>query len=70
MAGGGIEGGQVYGATDKRAAYPTEDPVTPGQLTATIFSALGIDPTTQVHDQLHRPHHIADGAPLTQLFGK
>ena len=69
MAGGGIQGGQVYGATDKRAAYPTKDPVTPGQLTATIFSALGIDPTTQVDDQLHRPHYIADGLPLTQLFG-
>lgn len=70
MAGGGIAGGQVYGATDKQAAYPSRDAVTPGQVTATIFSALGIDPTTQIRDPLQRPHHIADGSPLISLFGQ
>jgi len=69
LAGGGIQGGQVYGVTDERAGYPVQDPVTPGQLAATIFHALGIDPATQIHDKLQRPHHIADGAPILDLFG-
>ncbi len=42
FAGGGIRGGQVYGATDKVAGYPIEKPVWPGDIAATIYHALGI----------------------------
>jgi hypothetical protein len=68
LAGGGIQGGQVYGATDRNAAYPAADPVTPGDLAATIYHALGIDPDTEIYDQLHRPHRIAEGTPLAKLI--
>ena len=42
FAGGGIRGGQVYGATDKVASYPITQPVWPGDIAATIYHALGI----------------------------
>src|SRR5205823_5292516 len=42
MAGGGVRGGQVIGASDELAAYPTERPVTPDDFLATIYSTLGL----------------------------
>ena len=42
FAGGGIRGGQVYGATDKVAGYPIAKPVWPEDIAATIYHALGI----------------------------
>jgi hypothetical protein len=68
LAGGGVQGGAVYGASDRLAAYPATDPVTPGDLAATIFWRFGIDPTTEIHDPLGRPHRIATGEPLRKLF--
>lgn len=64
LAGGGISGGAVYGASDKLGAYPDADPVTPGDLAATIFAAFGIDPATEVRDALGRPYRVAEGRPL------
>ncbi len=69
LAGGGIRGGQIYGATDKQAAYVTKDPVKPEDLIATMYHALGIAPQTLIHDQQNRPHRITDGEPLVGLFG-
>ncbi|MCY2945825.1 MAG: DUF1501 domain-containing protein [Planctomycetota bacterium] len=68
LAGGGIQGGQVYGATDKHAAFPAADPVTPGDLAATIYHGLGMDPDTEIHDRLNRPYRITEGIPLTKLY--
>lgn len=68
LAGGGIRGGTLYGTSDKLGAYPDSDPVTPGDLAATIFSAFGIDPATEVRDALGRPYRIAEGRPLEALF--
>ena len=51
----------VYGATDKQAAYPTSDPVSPGDLVATIYHLLGIDPHLTVPDRIGRPMPIAHG---------
>lgn len=68
LAGGGIRGGTLYGTSDKLGAYPDADPVTPGDLAATIFSAFGIDPTTEVRDALGRPYRIAEGRPLDSLL--
>jgi hypothetical protein len=64
LAGGGFPGGAVHGASDKLGAYPDADPVTPGDLAATIFAAFGIDPETLVHDALGRPYPVAAGRPL------
>jgi hypothetical protein len=68
VAGGGVRGGYVYGASDRLGAYPDRDPVTPGDLAATIFDAFGIDPATEIHDLANRPHRLADGQPMRDLF--
>jgi hypothetical protein len=68
LAGGGVRGGQVYGASDKIGAYPDRDPVSPGDLTATILWRFGIDPAREMHDQTGRPIRLSDGQPLWSLF--
>jgi Protein of unknown function (DUF1501) len=68
LAGGGIRGGQMYGSSDARAAYPRERPVAPQDLIATMHHALGISTENVIYDRLHRPYHICDGTPLTTLF--
>src|SRR4051794_2116992 len=68
MAGGGIKGGQVLGSSDKIAAFPASDPVTPGDLIATLYHCLGVDPQTLIHDIQDRPYVLADGAPLHALL--
>jgi hypothetical protein len=69
LAGGGIRGGQVYGASDRIAAFPATAPVGPADLSATIYDSLGIDPRLTVHDHLGRPLPLSDGTPLHSLFG-
>jgi hypothetical protein len=68
LAGGGIQGGASYGASDRIGAYPADRPVSPADLTATMYHALGINPTTELFDQIGRPYRIADGVPIRQLF--
>jgi hypothetical protein len=58
----------VYGASDKIGAFPAADPVTPGDLAATIFWRFGIDPATEVSDQTGRPFRLTEGEPLRRLF--
>ena len=61
LTGGGVKAGAVHGATDKQAAYPTRDPVSPGDVVATIYHLLGIDPQMTVPDLTGRPLAIAHG---------
>ena len=68
LAGGGIRGGQVYGSSDKDAAYPASNPVSPEDMLATIYYSLGIDPDAELRDPLGRPHRVVDGTPITALF--
>lgn len=68
LAGGGIQGGAIWGASDRLGAYPAKDPVRPADLAATIFWRFGLDPALEIHDPVGRPHRIADGQPLRQLF--
>jgi hypothetical protein len=68
LAGGGIRGGLQYGASDKIGAYPASDPVTPGDLAATIFWRFGLDPATELHDTAGRPFRLAAGEPIHGLF--
>ncbi len=68
LAGAGINGGAVYGVSDRRGAYPTRNPVSPDDLGATILFALGIDPSQKVYDQTNRPMRINEGSPLVRLF--
>jgi len=68
LAGAGLKPGLVYGATDRHAAYPTENPVTPQDVAATIYTLLGINPHARLRDQFNRPHTLADGKPIEALF--
>ncbi|MFM7129779.1 MAG: DUF1501 domain-containing protein, partial [bacterium] len=68
LAGAGVKGGQVYGSSDRFAAYPATLPTSPADLTATMFHALGVPPGHFVRDQLGRPMRITDGEPLLALF--
>ena len=69
LAGGGIRGGAVYGSSDSIGAYPETNPVTPGDLAATLFTRFGIDPKSEIHDITGRPFRLADGRALVELFG-
>jgi hypothetical protein len=68
MAGGGIQGGREYGTSDATGAYPFDNPTTPGDITATVFHALGLEPQTEIRDQLDRPMPISNGQPILSLF--
>ncbi|MBW3542818.1 MAG: DUF1501 domain-containing protein [Planctomycetes bacterium] len=61
LAGGGTRRGLVLGRTDAQAAYPADRPVSAGDLVATIYHLLGVDPTLTVDDLSGRPVHIAHG---------
>ena len=68
MAGGGIRGGQVFGASDQHAAYPADKPVSPHDLVATMYHALGVPADTVLHDSQNRPHRIRAGRAIEELF--
>ena len=68
MAGGSLKPGCIYGRTDKFAAYVEEDPVTPADLTATIFEVLGVNPHASVVDTQGRLHQLSTGTPLRELI--
>lgn len=69
LAGGGIRGGIAYGASDKLGAYPETDAVTPGDLAATVYWRLGIDPAREIVDLTGRPYKLAEGRPIRAVFG-
>ena len=70
LAGAGIQGGLVYGETDRDAAYATSRPTSPEDLAATIYDALGIDYQSRIYDRFGRPHNlVAGGKPVHELFG-
>lgn len=68
VAGGGIRGGQIYGASDDIAAYPASDPVTPADLTATLYHCMGIDPETEIYDMQDRPFKLSERKPILGLL--
>jgi hypothetical protein len=69
VAGGGLRMGQIVGATDPRAAYPKERPLSPKDLLATVYRHLAIDPGHVFHDPLNRPFPIlAEGEPIRELI--
>jgi Protein of unknown function (DUF1501) len=69
LAGAGIRGGSVYGASDAHAAFVLDKPAHVRDLCATIYQCLGIDPELSVYDQGHRPIPIAHGGkPIQELL--
>jgi hypothetical protein len=69
LAGGGVGGGQVYGASDKIAAYPQDNPVAPEDLLATVYQALGIPSESEVIDRQGRPLKVCEGKAVEAIFG-
>jgi hypothetical protein len=68
LAGGGVQGGTVHGASDKLGASPDRDGVTPADLAATLFWRFGLDPAAEIVDRTGRPYRLAEGQPLRALF--
>jgi uncharacterized protein (DUF1501 family) len=70
LAGGGVKGGQVIGASDEKGAGPAAEPITPDQLAASFYHTLGIDHRTEYHTSTGRPVMIVrEGALIRPLFG-
>jgi hypothetical protein len=68
LAGGGIRGGQTYGASDKVAAYPADRPVAPEDIAKTVYYAMGIDNLEAV-DREGKPFNLLpEGTPIKDLF--
>ena len=68
LAGGGVKGGYVHGASDRLGAFPARDPVTPADIAATIFWRFGVDPAAEIHDPTGRPWKVSEGTPIRGLF--
>ena len=68
LAGGGVKGGQVYGATTRSGGYVKDSPVTPADLTATILHHLGIDSGREYWDEFQEvPRKLSEGTPIRTL---
>jgi uncharacterized protein (DUF1501 family) len=67
VGGGAINGGVVYGSTTKDGMDIQDDKATIGDVFATLYKGLGIDPSTKIRDNLGRPLEISEGKPLKGL---
>ena len=68
LAGGGIRGGQTYGTSDRLGEYPADLRVTPADVTATVYHAMGIKDLTAT-DKSGRVYNLLDdGKPIVELF--
>ena len=68
LAGGGVKGGVVHGASDRHGAKPVSGRVGPADITATIFHALGFDPEETILDSSGRPRAISGGRVIHEIF--
>jgi hypothetical protein len=69
LAGAGIRGGSVYGASDRSGAHPADKPVTPADLMATLLHLLGIPADLEIKDRTGRPMAACRGRVVEGLFG-
>jgi len=69
IAGAGIKRGYVHGESDKTGSAPRRDPVHPGEMLATIYYSMGIDPATLVYNHLNQPREMVPYSPVAKLFG-
>ena len=68
VAGAGTKRGYVHGASDATASAPLNDPVHPGEMLATIYHTVGIDPRTIVYNHLNQPRELVKADAVTKLF--
>ena len=67
LAGGGIKGGQVIGASDRIGAFPATDPIDPVDIHATMLHCLGLNPQQMMIDHLNRPYPLSTGRVVERL---
>jgi hypothetical protein len=69
LGGGALKGGLVYGSTNENGMDVKENPCSVGDLFATLYKGMGIDPGAQVRDPSGRPHNISgkDGKSIAAL---
>jgi hypothetical protein len=68
LAGGGVRGGLVYGASDRRGAEVADLPVSPADLLATMWHCLGVEPDAELRDRQGRPFALGHGRPVGGLL--
>ncbi len=68
IGGAGIKRGYVHGKSDKTGSAPTEDPVHPTEILATIYHSMGIDPATIVYNHLNQPRELVKAEAASSLF--
>ena len=70
LAGGGLKAGYVHGASDRTGSVPAESPVSPGDIIATLYHQLGVEPDMNIYDVLDRPHLLVpNGRVMNELLG-
>ncbi len=68
LAGGGLKTGQVVGSTNRLGEFAKDRPVTFGDVFATLYHALGVNPeTATVPDPTGRPQHVTEGQVIREL---
>jgi uncharacterized protein (DUF1501 family) len=68
FAGAGVRGGQAIGRSDAIGAFPVTRPYTHADIAATVYAALGIDPTMMIADLQGRPAQLNRGEPIAALY--
>lgn len=68
LAGGGVQGGAVYGSSDRIGGFPLEGRIEPQDLTATVYHCLGFQASTEIHDRSGRPLAISKGQPIEAIL--
>ncbi len=68
IAGGGLRGGQVIGATDPEGSQKVHDPRQVADVHATILTTFGIDPHKEYNAPIGRPLKLSEGKPLGELL--
>jgi hypothetical protein len=69
LAGGGMRTGQAIGTTNRLGERADQRPVTHGEIFATLYHNLGINPNTTINDATGRPQHVANSEPMRELVG-
>lgn len=69
LAGGGVQGGRVVGASDSKGAFPLSNPKRPQDVLATLYAHLGVDTSVQYEDHAGRPFPVLPfGDPIRELL--
>jgi hypothetical protein len=66
LLGGGFRQGLVYGSSDETGSFPASQPLVPGDILSTMYTALGIPPEFEIYDQLNRPHRVVPAGSVVE----